>query len=64
MNTIYGELVNSFNKNPRHEDFFMTFEREKNATNQNPFRLFRQYLSFPDGGICYAGKNQTSPFAA
>lgn len=42
----------------------MTFEREKNATNQNPFRLFRQYLSFPDGGICYAGKNQTSPFAA
>ena len=41
----------------------MTFEREKNATNQNPFRLFRQYLSFSYGGICYAGKNQTSPFA-
>ena len=54
MNTIYGEPVNSFNKNPRHEDFFMTLEREKD---QNPFRLFRQYLPFPDGGIFNAGKN-------
>ena len=35
----------------------MTFEREKNATNQHPFRLFRQYLSLPDGGIFNAGKN-------
>ena len=58
MNTIYGEPVNSFNKNPRHEDFFMTFEREKMQPIKNPFRLFRQYLSFSYGGICYAGKNK------
>ena len=29
MNTIYGELVSSFNKNPRHEDFFYDFGERK-----------------------------------